>query len=177
MKATGIVRRIDELGRIVIPKEIRKTLRIREGDSLEIYTNDSEDIVLKKYSIMNNIVEFAQNLTDSVYTFLKQDIIVTDTSEVIASSGDLKRDYIHKRISDNLINFINRRENMIEKYPKDIEIIENQTINATYSISTIVANGDAVGLVIILDKDNKIEDVSQNITQIAAQFLAKYLEE
>ena len=91
MKATGVVRRIDELGRIVIPKEIRKTMRIREGENIEIYIDSNENIVLKKYSIMKKLGDFAQSFTDSIHSFLKHNIIITDSDSIIAISGDLKK--------------------------------------------------------------------------------------
>ena len=92
MKATGIIRRIDDLGRVVIPKEIRKNLRIKEGDNLEIFVVN-EDIILKKYSMMNKINDLAQELTDAIYTFMKHSIFITDTDQVVAASGPLKKKY------------------------------------------------------------------------------------
>lgn len=177
MKATGVVRRIDELGRIVIPKEIRKTLRIKDGESLEIYVNEDSEIVLKKYSVLNKIDDFAQDFVDSIYSFLKHNIIVTDTDSVLAVSGPLKKEYLNKEISSNLENSIKRRENMLETHMKDLKIIEDKTVECTYAISTIVVNGDAVGAVIILSNDEKVTEADEKIVKIASQFLSKYLEE
>lgn len=177
MKATGIVRRIDELGRIVIPKEIRKTLRIREGDSLEIFIDNQENIVLKKYSLMNKINDFAQDFTDSIHSFVKNNIIITDTDNIIAVSGSLKKEFINQPLSENLINSIKRRESMLEKHEKSIVLSGDKEVNGTYAISTIVANGDAVGLVIVIGNEDKVTESDHRITQIAAQFLAKHIEE
>ena len=91
MKATGIVRRIDELGRVVIPKEIRKTLRIHEGENVEIFVDTSENIILKKFSVMKKLEDFAQNLTDVVNSYIKHNIIITDTDSIIATSGEYKK--------------------------------------------------------------------------------------
>ena len=90
MKATGIIRRIDDLGRIVIPKEIRKNLRIKEGENLEIFVQN-EEIILRKYSMMNKISDLALELTDAIYTFMKHSIFITDTDQIVAGSGPLKK--------------------------------------------------------------------------------------
>ena len=177
MKATGVVRRIDELGRIVIPKEIRKTLRIHEGENVEIYIDDKENIVLRKYSVMKKLGDFAQSFTDSIYSFLKHNIIITDTDHVIAVSGDLKKEYLNSSISDALLNSIRRRENILEKHEKDLKIKSDEELECTYVLNSILCHGDAVGLVIILSKIDKITEIEEKIAQIAAQFLSKYLEE
>lgn len=177
MKATGVVRRIDELGRIVIPKEIRKTLRIHEGENVEIYIDEKENIVLRKYSVMKKLGDFAQSFTDSIYSFLKRNIIITDTDHVIAVSGDLKKEYLNSSISDTLLASIQRRENILEKHEKTLKIKSDQEIECTYVMNSILCQGDAVGLVIILSQTEKITEIEEKIVQIAAQFLSKYLEE
>ena len=177
MKATGVVRRIDELGRIVIPKEIRKTLRIHEGENVEIYIDDKENIVLRKYSVMKKLGDFAQSFTDSIYSFLKHNIIITDTDHVIAVSGDLKKEYLNSDISDTLLNSIQRREKILEKHEKSLKIKPDEEIECTYVMNSILCHGDAVGLVIILSQTEKITEIEEKIAQIAAQFLSKYLEE
>lgn len=176
MKATGVVRRIDELGRIVIPKEIRKTMRIREGENIEIFIDANENIVLKKYSIMKKLGDFAQSFTDSIYSFLKHNIIITDSDSIIAISGDLKKEYQHGYISEDLISSIKRRENILEKHSKILKLTNDKEIDCTYVINSIICNGDAVGLVLIVSTDDKITELDEKIAQIAAQFLSKYLE-
>lgn len=176
MKATGIVRRIDELGRIVIPKEIRKTLRLREGENLEIYTDQDDKIILKKYSLMNKLEDFSQVFTDSIYAFLKHNIIITDTDEIIAVSGDLKKELMGKEISDELEDHIVRRDSMLESFQKDIQIINDDAYNGSYTMSTIVANGDAVGLVLIFSEQERLTESDKKIVEIAANFLSKHLE-
>ena len=94
MKATGIVRRIDDLGRIVIPKEIRRTLRIRETDPLEIYTEKTGEIVLKKYSPVGEMVEFAKDYADSLASTTGQIVCITDREQIIAATGNLKKELI-----------------------------------------------------------------------------------
>lgn len=177
MKATGVVRRIDDLGRIVIPKEIRKNLRIREGENLEIYIENEERIVLQKYSLLNKIDDLAQSFTDAINMFTNHNILITDTDNIIAFSGPLKKKYLNQPISEKLLSSINRRENLFEKHKKDISLIDNDMIEATYVISTIVASGDAVGLVILFSTDDAITTTDEKITQISAKFLAKHLEE
>lgn len=176
MKTTGIVRRIDDLGRIVIPKEIRKHFRINDGENIEIFI-DGDNIVLKKYSVLNKIENYADKFTEAIYSFLKYNIIITDTDSIIAFSGPLKKDYIDKPISEYLSNCIRRRENLHEKYRKDISLIEGKHIEGTYCLSTIISSGDAVGLVIILSTDSQVTETDMRICQIASKFLAKSLEE
>lgn len=175
MKATGVVRRIDDLGRIVIPKEIRRNLRIRDGESLEVFV-DSNNIVLKKFSIMRNIDEYAKNLVDALYSFAKKSIIITDTDSVIACSSNIKDSLINKSISDNLGICIKRRESILEKYNKDLIISDDFSVSAKYVINSIIANGDCVGLVIIYDEDN-IDDNDMNLSLIASKILSKSIEE
>ena len=108
MYTTGIVRRIDDLGRIVIPKEIRKKLRIRDGENLEILVRDDE-IVLKKYSVMKNIEDFASNFTDAIYGFIKHNILITNDNKIIECSGSMKKKLLNENISDSLITCIHRK--------------------------------------------------------------------
>lgn len=102
MKATGVVRRIDDLGRIVLPKELRRTMRIKEGESLEIYTDGTDRIILKKYSPVQNVNDFVEEFVESVYASNKRDIIITDNEKVIAYAGNFKTDLSNKRISMRL---------------------------------------------------------------------------
>lgn len=177
MKSTGVIRRIDDLGRIVIPKEIRKSLRIHDGENLEIFTENENRIVLQKFSLMSKITDFAQSFTDSINVFIKKNIVITDTDNIIAFSGEKKKKYIDHPISKQLDEYIQRRENILEKHQKELCLIDNETIECTYTINTIIANGDALGLVIIFSEDEKTMEIDERIVQIAAQFLSKYLED
>ncbi|HHW69082.1 MAG TPA: AbrB/MazE/SpoVT family DNA-binding domain-containing protein [Tenericutes bacterium] len=177
MKATGIIRRIDELGRIVIPKEIRKTFRIKEGDSLEIYIENDENIVFKKHSLISKIEDMAQNFTDSVYAFIKHNIIITSKDEFIAVSGNLKKEILKKPISEYLENQISRRIEVFEKYPKEIKLTDNYSLTSTYIIRSIVINGDVEGLVICISNDETLNTNDEKIISILASFLIRYLEE
>ncbi|MFA5603864.1 MAG: stage V sporulation T C-terminal domain-containing protein [Bacilli bacterium] len=177
MKSIGIVRRIDEMGRIVIPKEIRKTLRINNNDNIEIYIEGEDKIILKKYSLMKNINDFSQKFVDSMHSFIKNNIIITDTKDIIAVAGLNKKDYLNKPISEKLEISIMRRENILEKYPKEYELINGKNELGTYAISTIIANGDAIGLVIMTSNDEELNHTDEKVVKIASQFLGKYLEQ
>ena len=176
MKATGIIRRIDDLGRVVIPKEIRKNLRIKEGDNLEIFV-ENEKIILTKYSMMNKINDLAQELTDAIYTFMKHSIFITDTDTIVAGSGTLKKDYLNKNISDFVIESIKRRDKMLENHFKEIEFIKDEIITCSYVMSTILVNGEAAGMIIIISKDEKLGESEMQMAGIVSSFMTKYLEQ
>lgn len=176
MKSTGVIRRIDDLGRIVIPKEIRKNLRIKEGDNLEIFVKD-EDVILRKYSIMNKINDISNELTDSIYTFIKHSIFITDTDTIVAAAGPLKKEYLNKGISENLVESIKRREKYLENHFKELKITSNKTLTCSYVISTIIASGEAVGLILIVSEDEPLGDIESKMASVASSFMTKYLEQ
>ena len=176
MKATGIIRRIDDLGRVVIPKEIRKNLRIKEGDNLEIFIQN-EEIILKKYSMMNKINDLAQELTDAIYTFMKHSIFITDTDSIVAGSGPLKKDFLNKNISEFITESIKRRDKMIENHFKELKFTMDNTITCSYVMSTILVNGEAVGMILIISEDEKMTDNEMQMAGIVSSFMTKYLEQ
>ena len=177
MKATGIIRRIDDLGRIVIPKEIRKNLRIKEGDNLEIFVQ-GEEVILKKYSMMNKINDLAQELTDAVYTFMKHSIFITDTDQIVAGSGPLKKEYINTNISEYIVESIKRRDKMVQNHFKELKISKDKDIiTCSYVMSTILVNGEAVGMILIVSEDNKLSESEMQIASIVSSFMTKYLEQ
>ena len=176
MKATGIIRRIDDLGRIVIPKEIRKNLRIKEGDNLEIFVVN-EDIILKKYSMMNKINDLAQELTDAIYTFMKHSIFITDTDQVVAASGPLKKKYLNKNISDFITESIKRRDKILENHFKELNFIEDEKLTCSYVLSTILVNGEATGMILIISEDEKLGESEMQMASIVSSFMTKYLEQ
>ncbi len=177
MKATGVVRRIDELGRIVIPKEIRKTMHIREGENIEIFIDGDQNIILKKYSAIKKLDDFAQRFTDAIYAFLKYNIMITDMDSIIAISGPLKKELNGQSLGEDMLNAIKKRESVLEKNIKMISITNQHSYEGSYIIHSIVSNGDVVGLVILLSIEEKIGEVEEKIVHIASQFLAKYLED
>ena len=177
MKATGVVRRIDELGRIVIPKEIRKTMHIREGENIEIFIDGDQNIILKKYSAMKRLDDFAQRFTDAIYTFLKYNVMITDTDSIIAISGPLKKELSEQSLGIDMLNAIKKRESIFEKNGKKISITDKHSYEGSYIVHSIVSNGDVVGLFILLSTDDKVGETEEKVVHIASQFLAKYLEE
>ena len=176
MKATGIVRRIDDLGRIVIPKEIRKNLRIKEGDNLEVFVKN-EEVILKKYSMMNKINDLAQELTDAIYTFMKHSIFITDTDSVVAASGPLKKKFLNKNISEFITESIKRRDKMIQNHFKELEFVTNEKIECSYVMSTILVNGEATGMILIISEDEKLGEIEMQMASIVSSFMTKYLEQ
>ena len=112
MKATGIVRRIDDLGRVVIPKEIRRTLRIREGDPLEIYTATDGEVIFKKYSPVGELGEFARQYADALAQTSGHIVCITDRDRVIAVSGGDRKSLLGKEVSRGLQNVIEDRMNL-----------------------------------------------------------------
>lgn len=172
MKTTGVIRRIDELGRIVIPKEIRKNLRIKNGDSLEIFL-ESDSIILKKYSQIESIENISINYVEAFNQIIKHNIIVTDRDKVVAVSGPLKKKYLGKSINEFTERSIERRDSFSEKQKKPFSIIKDEEDNGYYSFSSIVDNGDAIGSVIIISTDVPITDIEDKMGIILSKLLSK----
>lgn len=181
MKATGIVRRIDDLGRVVVPKEIRRTLRIREGDPMEIFTNREGEIILKKYSPIGEIDNFAKQYAESLAQVSGYRVIISDRDQIIAVAGGAKKDLIGKSISSQLEKLINERDNLTTEngIAKSIPIVEGEEAPETGQvIYPIICEGDIIGSVVILSKDEK-QDVSiteQKLAGVAAAFLGRQME-
>ncbi|MGI6329462.1 MAG: stage V sporulation T C-terminal domain-containing protein [Bacilli bacterium] len=173
MKSTGILRRIDNLGRIVIPKEIRKSLRIKDGEYLDISILD-ERIILQKHSLIKIINDEAQLCIDVAENIMDVGIIITDREKVIATSSNYKKKYFEKDISKELEQFLINKENKIDAEEiKALKIIENE-IEEVYSIlMPIVVNGDSIGLLIILSEMNKLGDFDKKIANFIVDFLAR----
>lgn len=178
MKATGIVRRIDDLGRIVIPKEIRRTLRIREGDPLEIFTDREGEIILKKYSPINELSDFALSYVETLFETLGTSALISDRDEIIAASGVSKKEYMNRQISTFAEDCILQRTVLVEKHENSVEIVPGQVEQIkSYCIAPIVVSGDAIGAVYILSKMHFIGDTEQKVAETAAHFLAKQMED
>ena len=181
MKATGIVRRIDDLGRVVIPKEIRRTLRIREGDPLEIFTDREGEVVLKKYSPIGELSQFASQYAEALAQSTGHIVCISDKDTLIAVSGSGKKDLISKPISKELEESINARESVLAAGgTKSFRKITEQDESYVYeAISPIISAGDAVGAVILLTKENKVDfgAVEVKLAATASGFLGKQLEQ
>ncbi|MEN2766718.1 stage V sporulation protein T [Ornithinibacillus xuwenensis] len=178
MKATGIVRRIDDLGRVVIPKEIRRTLRIREGDPLEIFIDREGEVILKKYSPINELGNFATEYAQALFDSLHFPVLICDRDEIIAVAGESKKDYLNKNIGSKIEKAIENRSQTIETEATTIELLpgKEEEVNS-YCASPIIANGDPIGCVVMFSRDGeKLSEVEQKALETAASFLAKQME-
>lgn len=179
MKATGIVRRIDDLGRIVIPKEIRRTLRIREGDPLEIFTDREGEIILKKYSPIGELGAFAKEYAESLAQNIGHIACIVDKDQIIAVSGGGKKELYEKHISSELEDILNKRNTHIANRKEsgfiDITTDELDIYNHEL-ISPIICEGDVLGAVVLLSSDKKMGEIEGKLAQTAAGFLAKQME-
>ncbi len=171
MKTTGVIRRIDDLGRIVIPKELRKTLRIKNGDSLEIFV-DNEDIIFRKYSPMESIEEAASKYVDSFNQVIRHNVLVTDKDKVIAASGNLKKKYLGKPINEFTDRGIERRDSFVERQKKIFSFVDGVEDLGYYSFSSIICNGDTMGSVIIISIDNPLLESEEKLAVILSRLLS-----
>ena len=181
MKATGVVRRIDDLGRIVIPKEIRKTLRIKEGSPLEIFTEKEGDIILRKYSPIGEILAFSSEYAESLAKVTDLIAIITDKDTVIAVSGTTKKDLLEQKISQELEKIIDKREAVITDNKDAILITEkgNKEKEAKAQVIVpIISDSELVGSIILLSKeqDTKLTESEKKIAEVAASFLGNQME-
>ena len=178
MKATGIVRRIDDLGRVVIPKEIRRTLRIREGDPLEIFVDRDGEVILKKYSPISELGDFAKEYAEALYDSLGNPVLICDRDAYIAVAGSSKKDYLNKNISDIVEKAMEDRNSVLMNQQEKVALADGSEDALTaYTIGPIIANGDPIGAVIILSKDGSLGEVEQKAVETAAGFLARQMEQ
>ena len=183
LKATGIVRRIDELGRVVIPKEIRRTLRIREGDPLEIFTDREGEVILKKYSPIGELGDFAKEYAESLHQALGHIAIICDKDNVIAVSGGSKRELMDKPIHEDVEQLMRNRERVIRSRAKEETLISITTDEEADAYSAqvvvpIIAAGDAIGAVMLLSRDEGVQmnTLEMKVCETAAHFMGKQME-
>ncbi len=184
MKATGIVRRIDELGRIVIPKEIRRTLRIREGDPLEIFTDREGQVILKKYSPIDELGSFSKEYAEALSLSTGHITIITDKDNVVAVAGCRTKDYLDRPISDSLEHLLNAREKVLVNTASGnapIDIVSTYGEANSYTaqvIVPIISSGDAIGAVVFVSHESSVQmgDTELKICEVAASFLGKQME-
>lgn len=182
MKATGIVRRIDDLGRVVIPKEIRRTLRIREGDPLEIFTDREGGVILKKYSPIGELTDFSKDYAESLQQAIGHIILVADKDAFISASGAPKKDYVERKVSAELEKVMEERKAVLMTDPAKTIPLHNDEEDGKYSsqvVAPIIAEGDAIGAVIILTKQSgeKLGELELKLAETAATFLGKQMEQ
>ena len=180
MKATGIVRRIDDLGRVVIPKEIRRTMRIREGDPLEIYTAADGEVIFKKYSPMGDFAEFTAQYAEVLSKALNMPVAITDRDRVVAVSGMPKKEYLDRRITGELEQVMSNRAGYVltSSGTTLLRPIEGDDRTACLAFP-IIGNGDVSGCVCaLLNAEKQYPSAAEvKLVQVAAQFLAKQTEE
>ncbi len=182
MKATGIVRRIDDLGRVVIPKEIRRTLRIREGDPLEIFVDHDGEVILKKYSPISGLTDFAKEYAESLYSTLKHTVVISDRDQFIAAAGGMKKEFLDQAVGEMVETSMESRKMIIEQHlehDQTVDLIKGGTDQFTaYVIAPIIAAGDPIGTVLIVTQDSNVKmgEIEQKMAETAAGFLAKQME-
>ena len=179
MKATGIVRRVDDLGRIVIPKEIRRTLRIREGDPLEIYTEKDGGVIFRKYSPMGDLQDMAAQICDSIGANTGRIAAVSDRDGIIALAGAPKRELMDKPNSQELDKLMEQRRNY--RYQSGEGLIKATEGSDKYYLgvaSPILSQGDLMGCVMLLMGDDRtpLQEHDQKLVQTVAGFLGKQME-
>lgn len=182
MKATGIVRRIDDLGRVVIPKEIRRTLRIREGDPLEIFTDREGGVILKKYSPIGELTNFSKEYAESLQQAIGHIVLIADKDAYISVSGASKKEYIDRKISTELEGVMEDRKALLLTDPsKIVPLYDDEDIkdHKNQVIAPIIAEGDAIGAVIILSKQagEAFSQLELKLAETAAAFLGKQMEQ
>ncbi|MCK9217776.1 MAG: stage V sporulation protein T [Firmicutes bacterium] len=184
MKATGIVRRIDDLGRVVIPKEIRRTLRIREGDPLEIFTDREGEVILKKYSPIGELSDFAKEYADSLHSSLDHIACIADRDTIVAVSGVSKKELMDKKVSPAVDKIIDEKMTVVfdGSNGKKVNITADEEGPPKYTsgvLAPIVSEGDPIGAVIILSKETNANmgDLEMKIAETAASFLGKQMED
>lgn len=181
MKKTGIVRRIDELGRIVIPREMRRTLRLHEGSQVEISINKEQEIVLSKYSHINEISDYAQSFCDIGYELLEMLVLICDMDKFVACSNTNKKEYILNDISEELEKIINLRRSYISNVCENgvcVKLVNNDSQTYTSQIVVpIISNSDLLGAIVVVNLSNKrIGKEELKVAQTISKFLSKELE-
>lgn len=186
MKATGIVRRIDDLGRVVIPKEIRRTLRIREGDPLEIFVDREGEVILKKYSPIRELGEFAKEYADSLFEATGHITCIADRDTIIAVAGASKKEYLNKAIGPTIEQAMEERKTIHNgiagEHTSCKSCLENEDEDNKFTsevVAPIISQGDPIGAVILMSKDPnmKMGELEVKLVETAAGFLAKQMEQ
>ena len=179
MKATGIVRRIDDLGRVVIPKEIRRTLRIREGDPLEIFTDREGEVILKKYSPVGELGNMAKLYAESLSQTLGCTVCITDTDQVVAAAGSGKKELQDQYIGREMEQVLKDRGQVLARIGEKsyIRITPDMKEYQDEVICPVISEGDVIGAVVLLNKEEKkrLGEVEQRVAHSAADFLGRQM--
>ena len=184
MRATGIVRRIDELGRVVIPKEIRRTLRIREGDPLEIYTDHDGEVVLKKYSPIGEIATVARDYTDSLYRSLGHICCICDRDMIVSASGATKKDLWEKALSHEMEAAITNRQTLHLNASANARMIpissdDDPSAYTAQIVVPIIADAEVIGALALLSKESgvKMSDTDLKVAETTAGIVGRQMEQ
>lgn len=179
MKATGMIRKIDDLGRVVIPKEIRRTLRIREGDPMEIYVEKNGEIILKRYAPFGDIVDELISFADAISKNTGFSVYITDSQKIIALSSKNKKSNLDRMLSGEVIRVLEERALWINKGENPIKITDAETKEEYYTqvISPILSEGDIIGSIILFSENTRksITDIDLKILQTATDFLSNQM--
>lgn len=178
MKATGIVRRIDDLGRVVIPKEIRRTMRIREGDPLEIYTDKDGEVIFKKYSPIGELSDFAAQICESLHKSTDAIAAICDRDAVIAISGGARRELMDKRISAGLERIMESRSTYRYDGSGCIPVSDSEEKLCVSVAAPVISEGDVMGCVMFVAQQSSAPctDIEYTLAQTVACFLGKQME-
>ncbi len=178
MKATGIVRRIDDLGRVVIPKEIRRTLKIREGMPMEIFTDVSGEVILKKYSPVGEMSQLAAAYAEALVSLTGCAAAVCDTEQVIALAGPVKKELLHKPLAPQLDELIQARRNFVAAGENTV-LVCKEPATAALAVFPVISVGDVMGAVVLIKGEKspaKISNDAAESVKAAAMFLSRQLE-
>ncbi len=178
MKATGIVRRIDDLGRVVIPKEIRRTMRIREGDPLEIYTEKDGEVIFKKYSPMGELSDFAAQICETLNKTTGNPTAMVDRDSIISVNGAPRRELYEKQISSELEQIMEDRQVYRRREGDPTLPLSDVTDKYTISVAApILSEGDVMGCVVFFSEGEKtLGEIEYKLAQTVAAFLGKQME-
>ena len=178
MKATGIVRRIDDLGRVVIPKEIRRTMRIREGDPLEIFTTRDGEVIFKKYSLIGGLEDFAAQLCDILARATDFTAVITDRDSIIAAAGPCKRELIDHAISPQMEQLMEKRS-IYQQGRGDaaLPVCADNLHTHAATAAPILCQGDVLGLVLFAAEEGRYPGESEyKLAQTVSAFLGRHME-
>ena len=173
MKATGVVRRIDELGRIVIPKEIRRTLKIKNGTPLEIYSGDNGELLLKKYSPILEISDFASEVAESIFKATELSVFVTNMEKIISCNGANKNIYINRQLDSGIERAINCRTSKIYDKANLNTSLFGEIFVSNFAVCPITNAGDVFGAIILFDENKEVTLDNLKLGQAFAEFLGK----
>lgn len=172
MKATGVVRRIDELGRIVIPKEIRRTLKIKEGTPLEIYSGDSGELLLKKYSPITELAELATDVCKSISVGTGKVVLISNMEKIVATSGQSSGSYLHKNIDCVIEKLINSRQAKVVNQNETKSMLFFDSNILAYGFCPIINSGDVYGGIFLFDANGTATESDLAILKSFADFLS-----